>query len=317
MDHGSLFLLPVWRALGRTRSVVQARQLPKTLAILVSLALIGLILGLAPADFDLSAEGRLQPVTRRDIFAPIDGVVVEVPARHERLVGTGDVLARLSNSGLEVEIANLIGRQRTTRERMRSVKRAQFNGQRRFEEQERLAGELLQLEQAELSLERELSLLRQKQDQLVIRSPMQGQVVTWNVEQLLEGRPVRIGQSLMTVVNQTNAWELELYMPERRMGHLFEARQESIDGLPVVFVLASHPEQEFAGHVVEIDRIAEVRSDAGNTVRLRVAIDKEKLPELRSGTTVTAEVRCGRRALGYVIFHELVETVQRKVALWL
>ena len=49
---------------------------------------------------------------------------------------------------------------------------------------------------------------------------------------------------------------------------------------------------------------------------LRVAIDKEQLPELRSDTTVTARVQCGQRSVGYVVFHEVLETLQRKVLFW-
>ena len=316
LDHESLFLMPVWRALGRARVVVEARNLPKAFAAAFAIVAMLLILTLVVVDFDLPADGRLQPAVRREVFADIDGVVIEVAARHEQVVGDGEVLARLTNRGLKVKIANVRGRQRATRERIRSVKRSQFNGQLRLEDRERLDGELLELEQAELSLEREFALLRQKQEQLKIRSPMHGQVVTWNVQNLLEGRPVRIGQALMTVVDQRGDWELELYMPEKRMGHLLEASKESVEGLPVTFVLASHPERKFSGSVTEVGQIAEVRGPEGNTVRLRVKLDKTELPELRSGTTVTAKVQCGKRAIGFVIFRELTETVRKKMLLW-
>lgn len=315
VEHESLFLLPVWRALGRSRWVIHARNLPKLILSVLGLAAVFFTLWLVPTEFELAAKGRLQPAVRREIFAHDDGVVVEVTARHEQLVQQGEVLARLTNSSLEVEIANLIGRQRATRERIRAVKRSQLDNRLRREDQERLDGQILELEQVLLSLDRELALLRQKQRRLVIRSPMAGQVVTWNVRQSLEGRPVRMGQALMMVVDAEDRWELELYMPERRMGHL-QAFDSGDDELQVSFVLASHPEQEFTGRVVEVDRIAEVRGEEGNAVRLRVAIEKETLPELRSGTTVTGKVNCGRRSIGYVLFHELTETVQKQLLLW-
>jgi hypothetical protein len=46
--------------------------------------------------------------------------VVDVPVRHEQIVEQGEVLAQLSNTDIEVEIADLIGRQRATRERILS-----------------------------------------------------------------------------------------------------------------------------------------------------------------------------------------------------
>jgi hypothetical protein len=63
--------------------------------------------------------------------------------------------------------------------------------------------------------------------------------------------------------------------------------------------------------------MAEVYGDEGNSVLIRVAIDKHQLPELRSGTTVTAKVNCGRRSIGYVVFHEMLETIQSRILFWL
>lgn len=318
IEHSSLFLLPVWKALGRATWVVKVRTLPKTVLVVSALvaALSGMIL--VPADFELSARGKLQPSIRRDIFAQIDGVVVDVPVRHEQSVQPQQLLAKLTNNELEIEIANLIGRKQTTQERVTTVQRSLLNDRRlTIEERNRLDGELLELRQVEESIDRELLLLRQKQEQLLVHSDTAGQIVTWNVRDILLRRPVEKGQVLMTIVDPSGPWELELYMPERRMGHVAQATRELSGELSVSFLLASHPGQSFKGQVVEIQRTAEVRGEDGNTVVLRVAINKEELPELRSDTSVTARVHCGRRAVGYVWFHEVLETVQTKVLFWL
>ncbi len=318
LEHNSLFLLPLWKTLGRATWVIKARTLPKTMVVVALIVAAVLSLVLIPADFALSARGKLQPAIRRDVFAQIDGVVVDVPVRHEQSVEAKQVLAKLTNNELEIQITNLIGRKQTTQERITTVQRSQLTDRRlTIEERNRLDGELLELRQVEESIARELQLLLQKQEQLIVRSEMPGQVVTWNVHDLLLRRPVDKGQVLMTVVDPSGPWELELHMPERRMGHITQATRESPDGLPVTFLLASHPGSEFVGRVVEVQRTAEVHGDDGNAVVLRVAIDKEDLPELRSDTTVTARVHCGRRGLGYVWFHEVLETVQTKVLFWL
>lgn len=317
VEHESLFLMPVWRAMGRAKWIVQARTLPKTITIAAAVLAVVLSLVLIPRDFDLAASGKLQPAVRREIFAHLDGVVIDVPVQHEQLVRAGDVLARMSNNKLEVEIANLIGRKNTTHERIRSLTRAQYDQRLTVEQQNQMAGELLELEQASASIERELALLREQEKRLVLRSEMDGQVVTWSVGDVLLRRPVQRGQILMTVVDPSGNWELELNMPERRMGHLTEAIANS-DQLPTVtFMLASHPGQQFEGQVTELHRVAEVRGEDGNTVLLRVAVDKAALPELRSETTVTARVECGRRSIGFVVFHELIETIHTKVLFWL
>jgi hypothetical protein len=318
LEYESLFLMPVWRTLGKAKWILRARTLPKVLLALAAVAGLLLAMLIIPADFDLAANGKLQPAQRRDVFAFTDGVVVEVPVRHEQIVEQGQLLARLQNTEVEMQIADLTGRKRTTQERILSLQRAQLDGRLlRTEEQNRLSGELLELREVEEGLDRELELLREKEQQLVVRSSMRGQVVTWNVSTLLLRRPVQRGQLLMTLLDLDGDWELELYMPERRMGHVGRATAHAGNALPVTFLLASHPETPFAGQIAEIHRMAEVHGDEGNCVVMRVAIDRKALPELRSETSVTARVHCGRRPLGFVLFHELLETLQRRVWFWL
>lgn len=318
LEHESLFLMPLWRTLGKAKWVIQARNLPKVVLGLAGFAVLVLALVLVPADFELASRGTLQPSLRHEIYAHLDGVITEVLVEHQQMVKAGDVLVQMKNNELEVEIADLIGRRRTTQERIHAIQRAQLDDRRLdVAEQNRLGGELLELRQVAESIERELLLLRQKQDQLVIRSETPGQVVTWGVEELLLRRPVQTGRALMTIVDPTGDWELELNMPERRMGHVARAARDSQDPLRVTFVLSSHPGLEFEGRVTDIHRTAEVQGDEGNSVLIRVALDKQQLPELRSDTTVTAKVHCGRRSIGYVVFHELLETVQSKILFWL
>jgi hypothetical protein len=318
LDHENLFLMPLWRMLGKAKWVTKVRNLSKVVLGLGAVIGVVLALVLVPADFDLSSGGKLQPSSRHEIYAHLNGVITDVEVRHEQNVQQGDVLVRMKNNELEVEIADLIGRNRTTQERIRAIQRAQLNDRRLgVAEQNRLGGELLELKEVADSVDRELILLRQKQDQLIIRSETVGQVVTWGVSELLLRRPVQTGHSLMTIVDPTGDWELELNMPERRMGHISSAASDSPDGLRVTFVLSSHPGLEFKGRVTDIHRMAEVYGDEGNSVLIRVAIDKHQLPELRSGTTVTAKVNCGRRSIGYVVFHEMLETIQSRILFWL
>jgi hypothetical protein len=141
-------------------------------------------------------------------------------------------------------------------------------------------------------------------------------VVTWKVRDLLLKRPVVRGQGLLTLANPDGPWELELNLPERRLTHVQKAGGNS-SVLEATFVLSSHPGQTFRGRVVEIEQAAEVRGDEGNTVLVRVAVDKAALPPLHDQTTVTAKLNCGRTSVGYAWFCDLIETVQTKVLFWL
>jgi hypothetical protein len=174
---------------------------------------------------------------------------------------------------------------------------------------------MLELRQEAENIERELALLRTKQQQLTILAPLRGQIVTWKVEDLLLHRPVQRGQGLLTLANPDGPWELELYLPERRLKHVQGSHHEGEQD--VTFTLASHPGQTFHGRVVEIEQAAEVRGEEGNSVLVRVAVEKSELPPLHDQTTVTAKLHCGRTSVGYAWFCDLIETIQSKVLFWL
>jgi multidrug efflux pump subunit AcrA (membrane-fusion protein) len=328
IDHSSLFLLPVWKALGKATWMFRGRSLPKTLLALVLLCGAIAALALVKTDFEVAARGKLQPQERREVFAQIDGVVARVPVRHGQDVAAGELLAELTNTNLELDLAALIGRQTTNQEQLAALQRALLDNSSATgarlspADESRLAGELLQLRQEAENIQRELALFHEKQRQLVVLAPHAGQVVTWKVEELLAGRPVVRGQALMTLARPDGPWELELYVPERRLAHLQAAAQLPADSsarapLDVVFTLSSHPGSQFHGRIVEMEQVAEVRGDEGNTVLVRVAIERDQLPTLHDQTTVTAKLYCGRTSIGYAWFCDLIETVQAKVLFWL
>jgi hypothetical protein len=176
-----------------------------------------------------------------------------------------------------------------------------------------LKGEGLEARQALDSIDIQLELLARKRKQLEVRSPIDGEVVTWNVVDLLERRPVHRGDALITVADPSGDWELEVRMPEDRMGHIVRAQQANDGSLDVEYILATDPGTSLAGRVKEVHRSAEVRGEEGTTVLIKVSIDPGELSHPRPGAEVTARVHCGRRPLGYVWFHDLVAFVQSRI----
>jgi hypothetical protein len=96
----------------------------------------------------------------------------------------------------------------------------------------------------------------------------------------------------------------------------------------VDYILATDPKTTYTDKLVEVGELAEVIKQEGSTVKLRVEIDEEKntamaakLAEYRKGAevdtrpgaTVKAKVHCGRAAIGYVWFHDLVNFVYSRI----
>jgi multidrug resistance efflux pump len=321
VDHNSIFLAPLWRTIGKSRVLVTARNLPKTLAVAACiLALIG-ALWLIPYPFTLGASGHLTPVDRQEIFAQVDGILEEisVPDDPAAIVEQGHVLARMTNIDLQSEVESLQGRLNTKREQINRLNRAiNSSGDLSRVERIELEGELSAAESEAASLQVELQIKQRQLEHLVVTAPQRGHVVNWQVRQNLLRRPVKSGQNLMTLVDPNSEWQLELEVPERRVAHLLRAAEAEGQPLQVTFTLASHPGRQFQGTVLEIDKKLDVRSDQGNVALVRVDLDETRLPPelLRTGTRVTAKVHAGRRKLGYVWFRELLETIQTYWQYW-
>ncbi len=328
-EHESLFLLPLWRLLGKARFLVTARNLPKTLLALV--ALTGLVFALCyvPYDFTVVADGKLLPELRRDVFAHLDGMVEEVLVGHGDLVTQGQLLARQRSVDLETQITQVMGQLAETQQDIQSTERRRQvldRGQADEVEVEELTGRMAQLRETRRSLENQRALLEEKHEKLSVHSPINGKVVTWKVRELIENRPVRKGQRLMEIADSSSRWELEIYVPEARMGHVLEylrkLRKDDPEAqLEVTFILATHSAIHLDGRIEHIDTSAEIQGDDGNTVRMRVSFEQEGLKklvadpatELKVGADVKVKVQCGQRAVGYVLFHDLFEFVQSRI----
>jgi multidrug efflux pump subunit AcrA (membrane-fusion protein) len=314
LEHNELFLMPVWRTIGKSKWLVEARQLPWTVATGVTTVVLLAILCLWPADFDLTAKGKLRPAVRREVFASLDGEVMDVFVKHGDMVKKDQELARMRNTELEVKIVATRGQLDAVRAQLLGANSRMNERGVDKKERARIQSDIARLEEEQTSHQLQLQLLELKKKQLTITSPIDGQVTTWDVQNVLFRRTVQQGNILMTVVEPQGAWELELQMPEDRMGFINDARRElGTDELSVAYIAANDPGATHEGKVTEIHRSAEIRGEEGNTVLIRVAIDKDDVPHRRDGAVVTAKVHCGRTSIGYAWFHDLVSFVQSKI----
>ncbi|HID21545.1 MAG TPA: biotin/lipoyl-binding protein, partial [Planctomycetaceae bacterium] len=99
-----LFLLPVWRFLGRCFRWLEGRNWLKALGVLLLFLAAILSMIFVPATYRVTAEGKLMPVIQRDVFAPWDGEVVEIFVKSGQRVEKGDPLLQLRNDDLRAEL---------------------------------------------------------------------------------------------------------------------------------------------------------------------------------------------------------------------
>ncbi len=320
LEHNAIFLMPLWKAIGKVMSAFQGGNLLKTLFVSGIALAVGLCLCWIPWPFSLAAKGALIPEVQSEVYAQSAGVMEElfVSDQGDTPVTQGQVLARMSNNDLAVAIENLRNSivEAETRQAINESLRAQDD----LSEYERqtIEIEIEQARQEKIGLRKELQLRLVENAHLEVVAPATGTVVNWQARQNLINRPVERGQSLMTIVDPNSNWLLELELPERRLGHLMDALADAKNPLKVTFAMASMPNKEFEGQLHLVDHQLDVHSDQGNTCLVRVTFDYSDLDRelLRAGTRVNASIECGTCSIGYAMFHEVIETVQSKWMLW-
>jgi hypothetical protein len=324
IEHNTLFLMPVWRAIGHSQVMVQARNLPRTLTIVGAILLVLLALFVVPWEFDMRAKGALQPVDRSEIFVPERTVVEKVLVDNNTPVKKGDVLVVLRSDELQQEMKRVDGELRAKREQLNAVRQRLTDTSTPSSPQERARDQAdLQTVTVEVSsLEDQLKLLIGREEKLTVRSPIDGKVITWDARRQLENRPVETGQVLLTVAAENSPWEIELYMPERRVHHLVEFQEKQRKANPgselnVDYIVMTDPSDYHKGKVKDVHWTAEAHEQQGHMVRVKIGDLADLPPELaRPGASVTADVHCGRTVLGWALFHEAWEWLEANALFW-
>lgn len=294
-----------WRKRYRQRGQRSARLRKLLAGVAIAAALFGVPF-LIPAEATVESRGSLEPERRREVFAPADGIVAEIAARHGRTVAADSALVVLRSPTLTIELTRVAGELQTAERRLAALRATRIvavpgDAAARLQAQERTAEEE-QVKETIRGLEAQRRLLLEQVDDLTVRAPLDGVVTTWDVERILLGRPVARGQTLLAVADAAGPWVLELLVPERLIGDVLAARRTHAEPLEVEFVTATNPGATYRGRLQNISAAAETDPELGVVVKATVAFDRALLDaaQLRPGAAVTARIRCGPSNLGAV-----------------
>lgn len=312
--YQQIFLLPLWRTIGKSREWFQGRRLAITMAVITVLALLIAALVLIPADYRVEAAGRLMPVEKSHLFAPWGGKVVDVLVEAGKWVESGTPLLRIENDELSTQLLTTKNETLEYKQQLIALQ-AQIDGA--VEKTDRVAeaefkGEYSKVQIQLAGSEEREALLKKRIDDLTMRASMAGVVTTFQLKQLLAGRQVQRGELLVELANDKKEWQLELDIEERRMGHVLTAlNQSKAKTLPVEFVLATVAEETYQGQLDHIAARTETSEELGTVVPATVQLTSEEISQRRIGAEVSAKINCGKKSLGYVLFGDVIEFCQR------
>jgi multidrug efflux pump subunit AcrA (membrane-fusion protein) len=298
-----LFTSPklLWRRLRRGRAF-----LPTLLA---AVAIIAALL-VWPAPLRIEVPGRLASVSRQRVFAPEDGVVLELPVEDGSTVTAGTVLCRLRNEDLELQRESIRGELSAAQARLAALD--SLRGDPSLSRNGLLSAELAELTQRVQSLTQQSRLLDQRVQTLTVTADRDGMVLGRRLRETLAGRPVARGQLLCEVADRDGGLELQLRIPEADVRHVLSARHATSDALQVDFALETSPDHVETTTLKSLDMTVDLDVTGQLSSSATADCPQAAAGNLRPGSGVIARIHCGRRPLGFVIFRRLIEAVQRR-----
>lgn len=299
---------------GQFRHGVRWLTRPRAAVLLLIPAVTVLALVLIPAELRIEVYGQLTPVQRAFVFAPDDGTISDVLVEDGLSVDADQILCRLQNEDLEVQLEGIDGDLAAATARLAAIQASR--GERRTPGDVNAA--LLSVEQAELteqvaSLTKQAEILRQRIKKLAVTAPFSGSVYGDRLQQLLSSRPVQRGQFLFEIADPDAGWQLDLQIPEADVRHVLAAGQTSEQPLQITFSLETAPDTVRHTQLQSLGLSTDVDAQGLLTTRATARVAGTDLQTERPGAGVVARIHCGQRSAGFVWFRKLIEFVQRKI----
>lgn len=251
--------------------------------------MILLIAMFIPLNYRIAADASLQTTDKYWVVSPQEGYLDAIAVRPGDTVKKGALLAKLKDEDLRLERRKLVSQV----QQYRQVQDTALANANRVE----AAIARAQMDQASIQLQ----LIDQQLERTQLIAPIDGIVVSDDISQT-RGAPVKQGDVLFEIAAATG-FLVQLYVDERDIAAV-QADQEG----QVKF--SSLPGDVFAVRVKTITPISEVR-EGRNFFRVECELLRES-DALRPGMTGSGKLAAGRRALGWIWFHELWHWLQLK-----
>ena len=261
-------------------------------------------------DFYVTADGILVPEKIKPVFSKVDGDISRLLVQHGDEVKSGDKLLEMTSREHEIRAKDLESKIRSTKQRLELIQDKIFEPR---DDDSRSVQENVEALKAQIQNYREQEvILGQIGNNMTVNSPIDGRVITWDLEQRLKGRAIQRGQELMEVAAVDDKWQLEIELPVNRYGHLVREMKKTLQP-KVSFLLAADTSKRYYGKVVAVESVVSLNSSNEQFIRLTAELDDSELHIEQARTGVTTKIFCGRTSLGYLWLHDIGEFLQKNV----
>lgn len=244
---------------------------------------------LLPVPYKIKADCTVVPERTAVVVAETEGKIVSVAVNEGAAVTAGQELARIEDTEQATQLA--VSAQQLARWRVEAA-RAQALGN----EAERKIAELGARREEENI--RRLEYLRSR---TVLRSPMDGVVLTRNVQQR-EGEAMETGK-IFCEIGTTGAYDLLLDLRQKDVGPILAALRDG-RRLQVDFILHAHSRQPLAGELNDVSQVSQLPEmrHAETVFTARIPFPEDSLEGgVKAGYTGKASILLGWRPWGRIL----------------
>ncbi|MCG6157861.1 efflux RND transporter periplasmic adaptor subunit [Rubinisphaera margarita] len=270
-------------------------------------------IGFIPVPFTITASGELVPVERQNVYAPEQGLIrgedLQLPP--DGHVASGEVVLRITSPELQRRVSEVEGEIATVSEQIRSLRNTR-SGLERTSNEERTVDLDVGIRLAELTarlagFQAEKQLLNSRLESLEVRSPIEGEVLTWDASRILKDRPVERGQLLLTVGDPEGSWEGIVHI---RDVDLQFARQNLAEEGSVHLSAAANAQLKWTGQSVQLAGVVETDPSGRASAPASIAVSDVDPDQVRPGMRIEARFDCGTAPLFFVLFRGPIETLR-------
>ncbi len=262
---------------------------------IIALALV-CTASLIPIPQQFSANATLVPVNRQIYYAPRQAIVEQVLVEPESEITDGQVLVKLFDRDLQNEIERLTGQQIANEARRSQLRGELLRGnQLTAAQRDQKESELEQLQIDNTSVSEQLQLLNRQLSELTIRAREGGKLASWDIRNRLLNRPVAVGDLLLSTFQPEGQWQLQVSIPENRLGLIQKALESSESRqLPVRFAFSGKPDQVLEARLIELGTQMTRVAGGSNVMLAKAAIDSQSLTVKKEGALARVTIECGR-----------------------
>ncbi|QDS96574.1 macrolide transporter subunit MacA [Roseimaritima multifibrata] len=249
-----------------------------------------LLLAMLPVSYRVRCKATLEPVQPRIVSGPFEATLLDCHVQPGDTVSKGQVLLTLDGRRLQTEIEAL------TAEQSQDSK----------EESVALAkGQIAESQLAALrsqQLQQRINLLKERLDRILVRSPMDGVVISGDMRRSI-GSPIDTGQPLLEIA-PLEQMRIELAIPEADVLYVASGAEASVR-------FHSLPRTKWTGHLESITPSAEIRDN--NNVFVGNWTIANEADRLRPGMQGYAVVYGPRRPWAWKPIRQSCETIFRAI----